>query len=87
MVGFPGGRIFVNPTGNAGLAKGGSGDVLAGVIGGLLVKGLDPGDAAITGNYVHGEAAETLRSAYGITSLLPSDLLQVLPDLFGMNEQ
>jgi hydroxyethylthiazole kinase-like uncharacterized protein yjeF len=87
MVGFPNGQIFVNPTGNAGLAKGGSGDVLAGIIGGLLVKGLDPGEAAITGNYIHGEAAEMLRSAYGLTSLLPSDLLQVLPDLFGLNEQ
>ncbi len=87
MVGFPRGQIFVNPTGNAGLAKGGSGDVLAGIIGGLLAKGVDPGEAAIIGNYIHGEAAEMLRSGYGVTSLLPSDLLQVLPDLFGLNEQ
>ena len=86
MVGVPNGQIFVNPTGNAGLAKGGSGDVLAGIIGGFLTRGLSPVEAAITGNFVHGEAADLLFSAYGATSLLPRDLIDVLPEIFDLYE-
>ena len=87
MVGTPDCQIFINPTGNAGLAKGGSGDVLAGIIGGLMARGLDPDDAAITGNYIHGEAADLLLSSYGAVSILPSDLLEVLPELFDLYEE
>jgi NAD(P)H-hydrate epimerase len=86
MVGAPDGQIFVNPTGNAGLAKGGSGDVLAGIIGGFLTRGLSPVEAAITGNFVQGEAADLLFSTYGATSLLPSDLIDVLPEIFDLYE-
>ena len=82
MVGTPDGQIYINPTGNVGLAKGGSGDVLAGIIGGLMARGLDPDEAAITGNYIHGEAADLLLSSYSAVSLLPSDLIDVLPELF-----
>jgi len=81
MVAIPGGQIYVNPTGNASLAKGGSGDVLAGIIGGLMARGLDPAEAAITGNYIHGEAADLLLSTQAAISILPSDLLDVLPEL------
>jgi len=86
MVGTPDGQIYVNPTGNVGLAKGGSGDVLAGIIGGLMARGLDPDEAAITGNYIHGEAADLLLSTQAAASILPSDLLDVLPDLFDLEE-
>ena len=86
MVGTPDGQIFINPSGNAGLAKGGSGDVLAGIIGGLMARGLDPDEAAITGNYIHGEAADLLLSSIGAVSILPSDLLEVLPELFDLDE-
>jgi NAD(P)H-hydrate epimerase len=86
MVGTPDGQIYINPTGNAGLAKGGSGDVLAGIIGGLMARGLDPDEAAITGNYIHGEAADLLLSSYGVVSVLPSDLLDVLPELLDIDE-
>ena len=81
MVGIPNGDIFINPTGNPGLAKGGSGDVLAGIIGGLMARGLNMSSAAITGNYIHGEAADILVDVYGTTCLLPSDLIDVLPEL------
>jgi len=81
MVGIPDGKIFINPTGNPGLAKGGSGDVLAGIIGGFMARGLDPVTSAITGNFIHGEAADILLNVYGTTSLLPSDLIEVLPEL------
>ena len=81
MVGIPDGKIFINPTGNPGLAKGGSGYVLAGIIGGFMARGLDPITSAITGNFIHGEAADILLNVYGTTSLLPSDLIEVLPEL------
>jgi NAD(P)H-hydrate epimerase len=84
MVAIPDGQIFVNPTGNPGLAKGGSGDVLAGIIGGLMARGINPRDAAITGNFVHGEAADLLLVTHGAHSLLPSDLIQVLPEILSL---
>ena len=84
MVGTPDGKIFINPTGNPGLAKGGSGDVLAGIIGGFMARGLDPATSSITGNYIHGEAADILLGVYGATSLLPSDLIEVLPELLDL---
>jgi NAD(P)H-hydrate epimerase len=85
MVGTPDGQIYINPTGNASLAKGGSGDVLAGIIGGLIARGLNPVEAAITGNYFHGEAADLLLSTQSAMSILPSDLLEVLPELFDVD--
>lgn len=60
VVAMPDGRYFINTTGNPGMAVGGTGDVLAGVIGGLLAQGLPPGDAAICGVYVHGLAGDML---------------------------
>jgi NAD(P)H-hydrate epimerase len=82
MVGAADGQIYINSTGNPGLAKGGSGDVLAGIIGGLMARGLEPDMAAITGNFIHGEAADLLLDVYGSISILPSDLIEVLPELF-----
>jgi NAD(P)H-hydrate repair Nnr-like enzyme with NAD(P)H-hydrate dehydratase domain len=84
MVASPDGRVFINPTGNPGLAKGGSGDVLAGIIGGLMARGIDPLNAAITGNFIHGEAADMLLMTHGAHSLLPSDLIQVLPEILAL---
>jgi NAD(P)H-hydrate epimerase len=85
MVGTPDGQIYINPTGNASLAKGGSGDVLAGIIGGFIARGLDPVEAAITGNYYHGKAADLLLSSQPAMSILPSDLLDVFPELFDVD--
>lgn len=86
MVGTPDGQIYINQTGNAALAKGGSGDVLAGIIGGLMARGLNPAQAAISGNFIHGEAADLLLSDYGAVSILPSDLIEILPELFNLSE-
>ena len=58
VVADPGGEVWVNPTGDSGLASGGSGDVLAGLIGGLLAQGLEPTRAAIAGSWLHGRAGE-----------------------------
>jgi NAD(P)H-hydrate epimerase len=86
MVGASDGQIFINPTGNVSLAKGGSGDVLAGIIGGLMARGMDPCQASITGNYIHGEAADILLSSQSAASILPTDLIDILPELFDLND-
>lgn len=60
VIAAPDGRVAVNPTGNAGLATGGTGDVLGGLIGALLAQKLPPYEAALAGVYLHGLAAQTL---------------------------
>jgi hydroxyethylthiazole kinase-like uncharacterized protein yjeF len=64
VIASPDGRIAINPTGNAGLATGGTGDVLGGIVGALLAQRLPPFEAASAGVYLHGLAADTL-SAQG----------------------
>ncbi|MEZ4650801.1 MAG: NAD(P)H-hydrate dehydratase [Candidatus Eisenbacteria bacterium] len=74
----PDGRAWVNPSGHYGLATGGSGDVLSGVIGALLAQGLSGPHAAVLGSYLHGRAAE-LGAAGARRSLLPTDVIEALP--------
>ncbi len=75
-------RSCVVLSGNAALAKAGSGDVLSGIIGGFLAQKMDPFNAACLGAYVHGRLAdEWLRSGRDVLSLLPSDIAQALPQL------
>ena len=81
IVGQGDGQIFINSTGNQGLAKGGSGDVLSGIIAGFMGRSLDPLNAAITGNYIHGLAADNLIESKGMVSMLPSDLLDEIPKI------
>ena len=75
----PAGELFVNRTGHAGLASGGMGDVLTGLIGSLLAQGRSARDAAVLGVYLHGAAADRLRPDYGDAGLLAGDLLRALP--------
>lgn len=75
-------KTLINTTGNPGLAKGGSGDVLAGMIGGMLAQGIQPLDAAMIGVYVHGRAADVLVARKSIYTLLPSDLIEELDQIF-----
>lgn len=72
------GRVFINPTGNPGLATGGSGDLLAGVIGGLLAQNITPTVAAALGVYLHGYAADLACGDLGQWSMLPSDVADYL---------
>ncbi len=74
VVASPDGRTAVNSTGSNGLAKGGSGDVLAGVIASLLAQGQTLFDAACIGVYAHGLAGDLLSARYGARGMLPSDL-------------
>ncbi len=72
------GTVFVNPTGNPGMATGGTGDVLSGICGALLAQGLSPEDAAVTGVYAHGLAADLVVKRTGLMGLVASDLLEGL---------
>jgi len=75
----PDGKLFVSPFANSALAKGGTGDVLAGFIGGLVAQGLQPHLAACTGVYIHGKSAECVTKDKTVFSLLPQDLITYLP--------
>lgn len=75
------GRIYISPFSNAALAKGGTGDVLAGFIGGLISQGLEPKVAATLGVYLHGKAAELVSRDKTVFSLLPQDLITYLPEV------
>ncbi|MCL6621998.1 MAG: NAD(P)H-hydrate dehydratase [Syntrophobacterales bacterium] len=79
VVAAPDGRLSINPTGNPGLASGGTGDVLTGLIGGLLAQRLAPWDAARLGVYLHGLAADYLAADLGPRGFAAGDLLRVLP--------
>lgn len=82
VVAAPDGRCTRNTTGNAGLACGGSGDVLAGMIASFSAQGIDPYLAAICGVYLHGLAADRCAARLSQTGMLPSDLLSDLCDIF-----
>lgn len=72
---------YINPTGNPGMAVGGSGDVLAGIIGSFLGQGLHPLEAAACGAWVHGAAGDICAREIGQYGMLPTDMLHVLPRL------
>jgi NAD(P)H-hydrate epimerase len=72
-------QLYVNPTGNPGMATGGTGDVLTGLIAALLAQGLDPFAASQLGVYWHGLAGDLARDDLGEIALIASDLLDYLP--------
>lgn len=76
----PGGLVRVSPFSNPGLASGGTGDVLSGIIAGLMAQGLSPNDATCCGVFVHGDAAERVRRRIGESGMVASDLLEALPE-------
>lgn len=78
----PDGQRYINPTGNSGLAKGGSGDVLTGLIAGLLAQGCAPLTAAQLGVFLHGVAADRAAADIGVRALTPSDVIEYLGKAF-----
>lgn len=76
------GHVMFNPTGNAGMATAGSGDVLTGIITGLLARGYQPKEACMVGVYLHGLAGDLAAAELGEESLLASDIIQYLPRAF-----
>ena len=81
VVASPDGAVYVNPTGNAGMASGGVGDVLTGIIVSFLAQGLEPLVAALVGVYLHGAAGDYAAAEVGERSLVASDLITALPDV------
>jgi NAD(P)H-hydrate epimerase len=79
VIAHPDGRIFINPTGNAGMASGGMGDVLTGIIAGCIVQGLSPEPAAHLGTYLHGAAADYLAETIGPFGYLASEVMDAIP--------
>lgn len=77
-----GGEVTVNSTGNAGLAKGGSGDVLTGIIAAMLAQGVPPYTAACSGAYCHGYAADLLTETMHPASVIASDIIEALPGVY-----
>ncbi len=78
LVATPSGEIFINAIGNSGMATGGSGDVLAGIIVSLLAQGLSPIEAAKSAVYMHSHAADQIAKLIGEAALLPSDMIEAL---------
>ncbi len=79
-------RVYINETGNAGMATAGTGDVLTGVIAALLGQRLDLFEAAILGVYLHGLAGDFAAEELGRWSLTALDLIEYLPEAFGEHE-
>jgi NAD(P)H-hydrate epimerase len=75
-------RLYVNETGNAGMATGGTGDVLTGVIAALIGQDMDPYEAAILGVYLHGLAGDFAAEELGRWSMTALDLVEYLPEAF-----
>lgn len=82
LIASPDGEIKINTTGNAGMAKGGSGDVLAGIIASLAAQGMEPMDACSLGVYVHGKAGDYCAEKLSKTAMLPTDLIEELPSVY-----
>lgn len=80
VVASPDGHIFINSTGNSGLATAGSGDVLTGMIAGMLSQGLEPVEAAKTGVYLHGLAGDIMADRYTQYGVMATDLLGAIPE-------
>lgn len=82
VVATPGEGFYVNQSGNPSMAKAGSGDVLSGIIAGLLVQGLGCHKAAVLGVYLHGRAGDYAKAAKGSYSVMAQDLLLYLSEAF-----
>ena len=80
VIAHPDGTVYVNPTGNPGMASGGMGDVLTGVIAGLITQGYSPETAARTGVYLHGAAADTLAEKIGPVGFLAGEVMNAVPE-------
>ena len=85
VIAAPDGRCRVSPTGNPGLSRGGSGDVLAGMTSALLACGLPAFEAAVCAVYLHGAAADRAAAKHGEAGMLPHDLFAALGTLFAEN--
>ena len=79
VIAHPDGRVYVNPTGNPGMASGGMGDVLTGAMAGLIAQGVEPGRAARAAVYLHGAAGDSLARSRGPRGFLAGEVMDALP--------
>jgi ADP-dependent NAD(P)H-hydrate dehydratase / NAD(P)H-hydrate epimerase len=82
VIASPDGRVVLNPTGNPGMASGGTGDVLTGILGAFLARGLAPDAALQSAVYLHGSAGDIAAARVGHEALIASDLIEALPEAF-----
>jgi NAD(P)H-hydrate epimerase len=83
LIACPDGEVFINPTGNPGMASGGMGDVLTGIIAGLITQGATPVSAAVAGVYLHGAAADHLARTRGPFGFLAGEVMDGIPNEIG----
>jgi ADP-dependent NAD(P)H-hydrate dehydratase / NAD(P)H-hydrate epimerase len=79
VVASPEGEVYINPTGNSGMSTAGAGDVLSGIIGGLMAQGLNPLNAAVAGVYLHGKAGDIAANTLGQAGLVAGDISAGVP--------
>ena len=84
---FPNGETYIHPTGVPGMATAGSGDVLTGIIGSLLAQDYSPEDATLIAAHIHGRAGESAAKEFGNRSVIASDIINYLPNVFKMFEK
>ncbi len=75
LIATPDGKLFVNDVPNSGLSKGGSGDVLAGLLTGLLAQGMEPYEAACSAVFIHSRAGKAVAERMGVRTMLPTDVI------------
>ncbi|NLK20651.1 MAG: NAD(P)H-hydrate dehydratase [Epulopiscium sp.] len=79
IIGHPDGEIYINTTGNSGMAVAGSGDVLTGIISGLIAQGMNPYKAAVLGTFLHGKAGDLVANELGLHGMLAGDICNCIP--------
>lgn len=82
IIAAPDGEVYINHTGNSGMATGGSGDVLSGIIGSLLAQGAIPINAAAAGVFLHGTIGDLAAEKLGKISMLPTDMIDMIPTAY-----
>ena len=87
VIALPDGRAYINHTGNSGMATGGSGDVLSGIAGAFLARGISASESAIAAVYLHGLAGDIAADKLGRESMLPTDIINCLPHALMMKNQ
>jgi NAD(P)H-hydrate epimerase len=87
VIAAPDGRVSINPTGNPGMASGGMGDALAGIVGSLLAQGIDAFEAAEVATFWHGHAADRVAARRGEAGLTASDVIDELPSALAELQQ
>nr|WP_302704073.1 NAD(P)H-hydrate dehydratase [uncultured Ruminococcus sp.] len=82
IIASPDGEVYINHTGNSGMATGGSGDVLSGIIGSLLAQGASPINATAAGVFLHGTIGDLAAEKLGKISMLPTDMIDMIPTAY-----